>query len=292
MYELTRILLDADSLLYRCGFAAEGEEVSHALHNLKSQIEKIKDYLHCDNMDIYVKGRGNFRNELAQTTVYKGTRASAVPTHYRALKDYIIAVHGAKEVDGMEADDAVSVQLWQNRDPDSGVILAAMDKDLWNTPGWHFNYDPRKWNLSYITLQEANRNFLHQLLSGDRTDNVPGLPYFPDMVSTVHGGSFKGRVGEKKAQYYLEGCDNTQAMIRVWEAYKWYGDEQGWDERVSREYFLEQGRLLWMTRELHEDGSPVLWNPPEWLWLHGTSKDTESDNSSPKEESALCAEEL
>jgi hypothetical protein len=24
-------------------------------------------------------------------------------------------------------------------------------------------------------------------------------------------------------------------------------------------YMLEQGRLLWMTRELNKDGSPVLW---------------------------------
>jgi len=287
MYELTRILLDADSLLYRCGFAAEGEEVSHALHNLKSQIEKIKDYLHCDNMDIYIKGKGNFRNELAQTTVYKGTRASAIPTHYRALKDYIIGVHGAKEVDGMEADDAVSVELWKNRDPASGVVLAAMDKDLWNTPGWHFNYDPRKWKLEYITIQEANRNFLHQLLSGDRTDNVPGLPYFGTMVETVYG--IRGRVGEKKAQYFIEGCNNKQAITRIWEAYKWYGEEQGWEESVSREYFLEQGRLLWMTRELNEDGTPVLWEPPSFLWHPETSNPTESNNCLLREEYAHSA---
>lgn len=289
MSSIARILLDADSLLYRCGFAAEGEEVSHALHNLKSQIEKIKEALDCENMDIFIKGTGNFRNELAQTAVYKGTRTSTVPTHYRALKDYIIAVHKAKEVDGMEADDAVSVELWNNRDPESGVILAAMDKDLWNTPGWHFNYDPRKWKAEYITLSEANRNFIHQLLSGDRTDNIPGLPYFTDMVESVYG--IRGRVGEKKAQKFVEGCNNREAMMRVWEAYKWYGEDQGWQESVSREYFVEQGRLLWMTRELHEDGTPVLWEPPEYLFSPERSSSTESSNYLLKEDSALCVVE-
>lgn len=285
---ITRILLDADSLLYRCGFAAEGEDVTHALHNLKSQIQKIKEALDCENMDIYIKGKGNFRNEISQTTVYKGTRTAAVPTHYRALKDYIIAVHGAKEVDGMEADDAVSVELWNNREPDSGVILAAMDKDLWNTPGWHFNYDPRKWTAEYITLSQANRNFIHQLLSGDRTDNVPGLPHFADHIGDVYG--FRGRVGEKRAKAFIQDCDNREALIRVWEAYKWYGEEQGWEESVSREYFVEQGRLLWMTRELYEDGSPKMWEPPEYLWQQKISETTESANFLHKEESVPCAE--
>ena len=35
-----------------------------------------------------------------------------------------------------------------------------------------------------------------------------------------------------------------------------YEDHYGadWEEEL-----LEQGRLCWMTRRLHEDGSPVLW---------------------------------
>jgi hypothetical protein len=266
MSKITRILLDADSLLYRCGFAAEGEDVANSLQNLKSQIQKIKEALDCEEMDIFIKGKGNFRNEIAQTTVYKGTRAAAVPTHYRALRDYIIKVHGAREVDGMEADDAASIELWKNRDADSGVILAAMDKDLWNTPGWHFNYDPRKWRVEYVSAFQANRNFIKQLLSGDRTDNVPGLPYFAGDVSTHYGVHFRGRVGEKKAQSFVEACSsNKQALARVWDAYLWYGKEEGWSEVTSLEYFVEQGRLLWMTRELNPDGTPKLWEPPEFI---------------------------
>lgn len=264
-YEFQRILVDADSLLYRCGFAAEGEPVSHACHNLKSQINQIKDYLGTDNMDLFIKGKGNFRTDIAVSTVYKGTRPSRVPTMYPDLRKYIIEVHGAKEVDGMEADDAVSVELWNNRDSDSGVILAAMDKDLWNTPGWHFNYDPRKWTTEYVPVAKANRNFLKQLLIGDRSDNVPGLPRLPEAFKESLNIRTKG-IGEKTAEKILECYESNKTLLQaVYCMYMEYGEEEGWDTSTSRGYFTEQGQLLWMTRELDAKGKPVLWEPPAWL---------------------------
>ena len=51
----------------------------------------------------------------------------------------------------------------------------------------------------------------------------------------------------------------------VYGMYMQYGDEEGWDTSTSREYFTEQGQLLWMTRELDAKGKPVLWEPPAWL---------------------------
>lgn len=261
--EFSRIIIDADSLLYRCGFAAEKEEVSHALHNLKSQLGKIKEDLSCDVTDIYIKGVGNFRDEVAQSRVYKGTRSTRIPTHYPALREYIINYHGAKEVDGMEADDAVSIELWKNRDKDSGVILAAMDKDLWNTPGWHYNYHPSKRYVEYITVQEANSNFIHQLITGDKTDNVGGLPRFSREFLELFSLPSRNGAGSSGAKKLLRGLSNTEALERVWEAYLSFGREEGWDDNETRRYFLEQGRLLWMTRGLNQDGSPVLWEVPK-----------------------------
>ena len=179
----TRIIVDADSLLYRCGFAAEGEPVSHACHSLKLQLEALRERLNCDNIELFISGEGNFRNELAVSAVYKGTRVGNKPSMYAEMREYLIKVHGAKPCDGMEADDAVSIELYTNRSKDSGVVLAAMDKDLWNTPGWHFNYDPRKLTLEYITQQDADKAFIIQLLEGDKSDNVPGVPGIGDKTA-------------------------------------------------------------------------------------------------------------
>jgi hypothetical protein len=220
-----------------------------------------------DELTIFIKGTGNFRTDVAQTAVYKGTRPNIVPTHYAALREYITKVHGAIEVNGMEADDAASVELWKNRDKDSTVILAAMDKDLWNTPGWHFNYDPRKWFSEYITVQTADRNFIRQILTGDRSDNIIGLPRVAEVSRNRLGIGTTGSrgVGPSTAEALLRGLSNKEALIRCWELYKEYGAEQGFSEDDAREYFVEQGKLLWMTRELNPDGTPVQWEPPSFL---------------------------
>jgi len=258
------IILDADSLLYRCGFAAKGEHVSHACQNLKSQIKKIKDALECDSMEIYIKGKGNFRDEVATSRVYKGTRTMEVPSSYHDLRKYIIEVHGAKEVDGMEADDACSLALYADSGMESRTILAAMDKDLWNTPGWHFNYDPRKWRTDYVTLFEANRNFLRQMVSGDTSDNVAGLPFVTDAIASKYKVR-KGPAGPAAAKALTKGS-NTDSTLAIMEAYIAFGEEIGWSEVSLKEYFLEQGQLLWMTRALDEERKPVRWSIPEDLW--------------------------
>jgi hypothetical protein len=277
-----RIVVDADSLLYRCGFAAEGEPVSHACHNLKLQIQSIKEALGTDNAELYIKGKGNFRKDIAVSCTYKGTRTMRVPTHYPALRDYIKEVHGAKEVDGMEADDICSAILFEYSDRESGVVVAAMDKDLWNTPGWHFNYDPRKWTTSYVTISEADYNFLFQLVVGDRSDNVPGLPRLAQTSVERLGieGVRSGGVAETKAKRILNSLNSNQERLEeIWTLYQEYGKEVEWSESDVQDYFVEQGRLLWMTRRMHADGTPVLWEPPEGLLSKRLrSEDTGSSN--------------
>jgi 5'-3' exonuclease len=83
--------------------------------------------------------------------------------------------------------------------------------------------------------------FYSQCLTGDKVDSIPGLE----------------GCGPIKAFEILDGCvDSQDAFNRVLEAYRGvYGDK-------AEEELLEQGRLLWMTRELHPDGSPVLWEFP------------------------------
>jgi hypothetical protein len=260
----TRILVDADSLLYRCGFAAEGEPVSHACHSLKLQLKALRERLNCDNIELFISGVGNFRDELSVSTVYKGTRPGNKPSMYEEMREYLIKVHGAKPCDGMEADDAASIELFANRDRDSGVVLAAMDKDLWNTPGWHFNYDPRKLTLEYVTQQEADKAFILQLLEGDTSDNIPGLPAAAEATIERYNLPRQGRsgCGKATARKLLSGLTGMDALNRAWEAYSDYGKQAGWSDEDTRAYFLEQGRLLWMTRGLNHDGSPVLWEVP------------------------------
>ena len=80
--------------------------------------------------------------------------------------------------------------------------------------------------------------FFSQLLTGDKVDSIPGLE----------------GVGPVKAYELIKDCKTYQEALKtVYKAYKEKFGMRGYAE------MLEQGRLLWMTRKLRPDGSPVLW---------------------------------
>ena len=259
------LVIDGDSLMYRCGFAAKGEPVENALHSFKLQVQAIEEATECFLTRMYIKGEGNFRNALSVSRKYKGNRTQPPPEHYDAIVEYAVKYCKAVKVNGMEADDMCSVLLYNHRSMDSGFVLAAMDKDLWNTPGWHYNYNKKV--LEYVTIEEANLNFLHQMLTGDSSDNIPGLPFLVSPFRSIDpGAEYKPKpVGTKRAQQFLEGKSSKEAALLVQDAYKAWGDFSNLPEEETQRYFLEQGRLLWMTRRLNADGTPVLWEPPAFL---------------------------
>ena len=90
------------------------------------------------------------------------------------------------------------------------------------------------------------KQFYFQLLTGDRTDDIPGIPYY----------------GPIKA-YNLLNELNTEAEL--FNAVKKVYEEKfpdTWEERM-----LEVGRLLWMTKMLDENGGPVLWEFPDGVFF-------------------------
>src|SRR5690606_22720701 len=106
-------------------------------------------------------------------------------------------------------------------------VIVSIDKDLKMIPGYHFH--PFKEELEYVNITDANAFFFHQMLTGDRTDNIIGL---------------KG-IGPKTADKMLAPCNKDviemQKVVR--EAYKKeFGEE-------AREVYRENAALLWMRRE-------------------------------------------
>ena len=99
----------------------------------------------------------------------------------------------------------------------------------------YFEYDCEKKKLTGVGMMF----FYCQLLMGDATDHIPGL---------------KG-VGPKGVYDILGGVPYEDMFSAVCEAYQRKGK--------TPEYLLEQARLLWMVREMHPDGSPVMWEFPK-----------------------------
>jgi hypothetical protein len=172
MTQKLRPLVDADYMMYRIGFAVgEDEPVEFALSTVKHAVNNIWDRFGCKG-ELYLTGKGNYRDEIATIQVYKGNRdPNDKPFYYQEIKDYLINIHLAEVVHGMEADDKVGIEQYKCKNRDT--IIVGQDKDLDMIPGWHYN--PVKDVQYYVNIEEANYNFFMQLLTGDRTDNIRGI---------------------------------------------------------------------------------------------------------------------
>ena len=267
-----KIVIDGDQMLYAAGFASEGEPRSHTYHLLKKAMEDIFRGCRTEQYELYLSGEGNFREDLAVTQGYKANRTDRKPESYDDAKSYLIGSWGAQTVDGMETDDKVSIELWKDYCKHGGdksqttIILSSPDKDLNNTPGWHYN--PRTKKLSWIGETQAYRHFLYQLLMGDRVDNIRGLPRIPE--DALHHWNLKGTakkgVGAGTAKQIMS-CSQTcnAGELDVYRAYCAWGKNANLESEEVLEYLEEQGQLLWMVRELHNN-KPVMWSPDNDLF--------------------------
>lgn len=229
--ENLRWLLDGDVVVYRsAGAAKEDEPVENALHNAKVVIERLREkFPGAPSGTTYLTGKGNFRDTVATIQGYKANRdRTKRPKYYQDVRDYLTDIHKAVMIDGREADDAMGCEQWKHRD--KSTVIVTNDKDLDMIPGWHYNWTKDK--LYYVTLEDANRFFYHQLLTGDRTDNIRGI----------------AGCGPATAAKLLKDCGNT------WDNYAGvvrnqyqssYGDT--WEAAL-----IETAKLLWIWRT--EDG--------------------------------------
>lgn len=130
---------------------------------------------------IFLTGKDNFRDKRATMYPYKGNRTGEKPEHHAAIRQYMIDYHGAVVVDGAEADDALGIFATEK---ETGVekVICTLDKDLNMIPGLHYNW--RNDTLFNVTPKEAEEFFIEQLLTGDSTDNIPGLYKLTDQKAT------------------------------------------------------------------------------------------------------------
>lgn len=214
----------------------ECEPEENALFNARSMIATVKERMQADEVIVYLSGPTNFRLGLAKIQPYKGNRdPDHKPVHAPAIKAMLRREYNVVTSDGQEADDDIATahySLWL-RDPYSTVI-ATIDKDLDMVPGLHYNF--AKDEQYNIEPDVGIRKFYEQLLKGDTTDNIRGIP----------------GIGSAKATKALADCNDELAMYakcRELYAVHYPDDPDG--------ALLETGRLLWMRLRPDE-----FWNPP------------------------------
>lgn len=218
----------------------EVEPVENALYNVRSIIRTAAEQLQADPKEdviVYLSGPTNYRMGIATIKPYKGNRdPDHKPVHAADIKAMIRREYTTITSDGEEADDRIGIDHYSEweRDPHSSVI-ATIDKDLDMIPGLHYNFVRQE--CYYVSVPHAIWNFYKQILTGDTTDNIPGID----------------GVGPVRAERILpaRGASEIELYRAVREAYVGAFGE-GCDERL-----LEVGRLLWIRRRSNE-----WWNLP------------------------------
>jgi hypothetical protein len=225
--------VDGDIIVYSVAFAAKDDPVPFALKSTRSACEQIMLDINADSIEIFLTGKGNYRIGLDPYYPYKGTRNSEKPAHFQPIRDYMVENLNAVIVDGEEADDAMGYHAVQN-----GWGIATLDKDLDGVPGWHYNW--RRKEVYMVGPEDADRFFYKQLLTGDSTDNIPGL--------------FKrtGVKAMKKTYETLEVMDDPKEMYEhVRQVYCDAVAQQRMSSDIDdiERWLLTQARSLWIRRE-------------------------------------------
>jgi hypothetical protein len=229
-------LIDSDIVAYRISFACKDESLITATHTMNSYLADIltwgvdNTFTDCfvNQWKFYLTGKGNFREAIAKTAVYKGNRTAPKPAHLAGLRKHLEKEWDAVVVQGEEADDAIAIEATTLGD--GNCIIVSLDKDLDQIAGWHYNFVKK---IGYhIDEQTGMYLFYKQILTGDTADNIIGL---------------KG-IGPAKADRILEDITIEHDLYKACiEAY------DGNEERV-----IENAKLLFLRRYPNQE-----WQPPK-----------------------------
>lgn len=222
---------------YRLFPEVQLEPLSYALNNVKTLMKRLADANGLNDFDLQVflsEGKC-FRHRIAKTRPYKGNRDEARrPTYEKEIKRFIKENYDTYVAVDEEADDLMGIAATKYGPHES--ILITLDKDLDQIPGLKYNW---LHEVGYeIDENRAWYNLCIQIMAGDSTDNIPGLP----------------GIGPGKAAKALHGLeDNPQAMMEeVIRQYQMHSGKDDWAE-----YLKEQGRLVYIRRKPGE-----MWEPP------------------------------
>ena len=238
------LAVDGDILLYKSAISAEVEyewdadcwslmtDLKDAKDAFKTQLETITTRLKPDETVICLSDpSSNFRKTVDPT--YKSNRrGTRKPIGYKALKAWVVDKYATMQKPGLEGDDCLGILATR---PGNDCIMVSDDKDLLGIKGRL--YRPSKDELINTQVNDAERFFLTQVLTGDAVDGYKGCP----------------GIGPKKAETIL----GTRPH--------WGAVEQAFIKAgLTKEDALTQARLARILRWTEwdaEKGEVILWKP-------------------------------
>lgn len=213
----------------------------------QKNFQSLLDELWCTEYLMAVKAPGregvpdNYRNIMYSE--YKMNRHKD-PTKANkfvpVLRELATAEGMAVPAAGREADDLMRIWAEEARRDGDEYIICSIDKDLMCIPGKHYRMPVRDWmgniksggNTIEVSEEEAMRFYFEQLLKGDATDNIPGIP----------------GVGPVKATKALAHCKTVEEFQEsVVEQYFGFYGEKDWYNQL-----LSNGKMIYLQKHAND----------------------------------------
>ena len=208
-------IIDSDSIYFRvCYKTKNTKEIRKNIDITMKEIEG--QCMIPDKMLVAIKGRGNFRKDLYPE--YKMNRKELEPDMKKALTyahSYMVDKWGAVEADGMEADDLVSIWAYEAREREDAYVIVGIDKDLLQIPGNHYNFVKKEHR--FVDDDEAHLLLMTQCLTGDNSDNIPGLKGIGPVKASkmLAGKPLERRWDRVKAAWRAMGSGDPNLSYRL-----------------------------------------------------------------------------
>lgn len=222
------LLIDGDSLIYYEAF--KDQTLEEAQIGINKRLAHMCEQNSTNKYIGFLTKGSCFRYKVAKSKGYKSSRPKEKPVLLDQLKDYMINELHFDFTPELEADDLV---VYWDKQMKEKTIICSPDKDvLKQTPGTHYNY---RWSKesrgSWVTTtkEEAEKFLWQQVLMGDSTDSIPGLP----------------GVGEAKAKKVIGSVNLTDSSYHE-DVLDCYVSEFGTAEGISR--FAETFKLVYMLQ--------------------------------------------
>jgi hypothetical protein len=227
-------LIDGDSIAYAASYT---DSLLQMKSFLDTKIFDIVTTTEADKFELYIeewrKDKINFRAELFSLSEaftkrpgYKGNRANSVKSPLLDnAREYLVKHWNATVVKYLESEDFVIRRGYAYKMKGHEPIICCIDKDLLQHNFTYYNYNTRA--LTTLSKEQASLNLWRQVLMGDSTDNIPGIP----------------GIGPKKAAKLVQ--DSETALKDAALAYIEAG--------FSYDYFIEQYNLIYIRPDNHTD---------------------------------------
>lgn len=230
--------MDLDILVYHSAISCEKdldwENVTRTVDML------ISGWISSTNSTHYVgfltDSLSNYRITLAKTWPYKGHRkAGERPKYYQAIREYMVEQWGAQVMVGIEADDALAMAHTHFESLGLESVIVTEDKDLLQVPALHYNIHKNK-QVFRISEEEGFKNLWLQVITGDRTDNIPGVSHACSQTTT---GTWNLNLKEQEMP--------TEARKKL---YKKYPIQELYGPATALKYLSEYSLSEWPSKVL------------------------------------------